>query len=161
MRKILNFSELSEQEKKQRYKVMYTIPSLAILMLLLSADFNYIFMSFIVVAFILIELIIFGLMDSKYDYSLSGFLKDSLYLMLSSFVVTYIAVPLIFSVVTKNMNLSDTILNGLNFSVSMFLLYGSWFTIVALQSKVKKKTERWKWEITRIFYDNKKFDKTQ
>lgn len=155
VRIILKYSEQNEQNKKKRYKALFALPSFIVLLLLLSENFNYIFISFVVTAFILIELIIFGLMDSKYHYSLSDFLKDSAYLSVSIFVITYLVTPVLLSLFTRNMNLSQTLLNGLNVFISMLLLYGSWFSIILAQSRVKKRSERWKWDVTGLFNNEK------
>ena len=154
VRKILKFNELTENEKKKRYKALFSLPSLAVLFLLLLQNFNYIFISFVVVALILIELIIFGLMDTKYDYTLSAFLKDSLYLIGSSFIVTYSVGPMVLSTITDQMNLSDPVMNALQFFVAMLLLYGTWFSIVRFQSKLNKRSEEWKWKMTGLFSYN-------
>lgn len=154
VRKILKFNELTENEKKKRYKALFSLPSLAVLFLLLLQNFNYIFISFVVVALILIELIIFGLMDTKYDYTLSAFLKDSLYLIGSSFIVTYSVGPMVLSTITDQMNLSDPVMNALQFFVAMLLLYGIWFSIVRFQSKLNKRSEEWKWKMTGLFSYN-------
>lgn len=155
VRKILKFNELTEDRKKTLYKALFLLPSLAVLFLLLVQNFNYIFISFVVVAFILIELIIFGLMDTKYDYSLSAFLKDSLYLIASSFTVTYSVGPMVLSTITDQMNLSDPVMNALQFLVAMLLLYGIWFSIVRFQSKLNKRSEEWKWKMTGLFSYNR------
>ncbi|OJF93267.1 hypothetical protein [Alkalibacterium sp. 20] len=156
VRDILKFDELTERDKKKRYKALFVLPSIAILFLLFSENFNYIFMSFVVVAFMLIELIIFGLMDTKYHYALSDFLKDGLYLILSSFIITYAAAPIVLKLFTRQMNLSDFALNGLKFFVAMLLLYGTWFSIVLIQSKIRKRSERWKWDVTGFVSGDKK-----
>jgi len=156
VRKILKYSESTEQNKKKRYKALFALPSFIVLLLLLSENFNYIFISFVVTAFILIELIIFGLMDTKYYYSISDFMKDGFYLIVSSAVITYYAAPALVYLFTLNMNLTQTLLNGLNFFVSMLLLYGVWFVIILTQSRMKKRSERWKWYVTGLFSNEKK-----
>ncbi|SFC36012.1 hypothetical protein SAMN04488102_105127 [Alkalibacterium subtropicum] len=155
VRIILKYSESNEQDKNKRYKALFALPSFIVLLLLLSEDFNYIFMSFVVVAFILIELIIFGIMDTIYHYSLSDFLKDGFYLIVSSIIITYLAAPIIMSLITRYMTLSHTILNGLKFFLSLLLLYGTWFSIVTMQSKLRRKSEMWKWEVIGFFNSGK------
>ena len=155
VRKILKYGELSERDKKKRYKALFALPSITVLFLLFSENFNYIFISFVVVAFILIELIIFGLMDTKYHYAVSDFLKDSVYLIIASLVITYFVAPFILGLFTSQMNLSEQVLNGLKFFIAMLLLYGTWFGIVLIQSKVRKRSERWKWKVTGLFSSEK------
>ncbi|MER2063442.1 MAG: hypothetical protein ABS873_02215, partial [Alkalibacterium sp.] len=148
--------ETNERIKKKRYKALFALPAFTVLMLLLSENFSYIFISFVVLAFILIQLIIFGLMDTKYHYSIGSFLKDSAYLILSSVLITYLLAPWLISLFTSNMNLTDFVLNGLNFFVSMLLLYGAWFSIVSMQSRSGKRLERWKWEVIGLSMRDKK-----
>lgn len=157
VRKILKYNEKSERDKKRRYKALFALPSFIVLILLLSENFNYIFITFVIIAFILIELIIFGLMDTKYHYYLSDFMKDGVYLIVTGFFITYLAVPVLITFLTRDMILSDTMLNGLRFFVSILLLYGAWFSIILVQGSLKKRSERWKWEVTGL-YNTQKID---
>ena len=156
VRKILKYSELAERDKKKRYKALFALPSFAVLLLLLSENFSYIFITFVVVAFILIELIIFGLMDTQYHYTLGDFSKDGACLIVSSAIITYVFSPALLSLFTRYMNLTDTVLNGLSFFLAMLLLYGSWLGIVSLQSRIRKRSEEWKWALTSFFSLDKK-----
>lgn len=155
MRIILKYGELTEVGKKNRYKALFVLPSFAVLILLLSKNFSYIFISLVVVAFILIELIIFGLMDTKYHYTLGDFMKDTVFLIISIVIITYFVGPRLLLLLTGRMNLSEAVLNGLQFFVSMLLLYGAWFSIILTQSRIRKRSEEWKWQVTGLFSNEK------
>lgn len=149
VREMLKFSELTERERCRRYKMVMELPTFIIGFSLSLIDFNYILIMTMVTGIVVIELIIFGLMDVKYNYSLGEFAKDMLYLFSMNFFVTMLATPGFLYILNQLTPVLYTFTNVIRLTVSFTLLYLAWYTYVMLMVKMRKKPElKWKWDVT-------------
>lgn len=76
VRELLKYSELTEEDKRRRYKMLVELPIFLAGLILSTFDFDFRYILTMVTGIMVIELIILGLMDIKFNYSLSEFIVD-------------------------------------------------------------------------------------
>lgn len=154
---MLKYSELTERDKRRRYKLIVELPVFILGFSLSIFEFNYILILTMVTGIMVIDLIIFGLMDIKYNYSLSEFIKDMVYLFSMNFFVTYLATPSFLYMLNQVTTVTYTFTNVIRLTVSFVLLYLAWYTYVIFSIKLKKNPAlKWKWDVTGFIYSEKK-----
>lgn len=148
---MLEFNELSEAEKRRRYKMIMELPAFIFGFSLSLVDINYILIMTMFTGIVVIELIIFGLMDVKYNYSLGGFISDMVYLFSMNFFVTVLATPGFLYILNQITEISYTFTNVIRLTVSFVLLYLAWYSYIMITIKMKKNPDlKWKWDVTGI-----------
>ncbi|MCC5895305.1 MAG: hypothetical protein JJU16_07565 [Alkalibacterium sp.] len=154
---MLKYNELEERDRRRRFKMIMELPAFIIGFSLSLFEFNYILIMTMVTGILVIELIIFGLMDVKYNYSLSDFVKDMMFLFTLNFLVTLLATPGFLYTLNQATSATYTFTNVIRLTVSFTLLYASWYVYIIMMIRLKKKPDlKWKWDVTGIIASDKK-----
>lgn len=157
VREMLKYDELAERIKRRRYKWIMEMPAFIIGFSLSLIDFNYVLIMTMFTGIVVIELIIFGLMDVKYNYALGEFAKDMTYLFSMNFLITLMVTPGFLYILNQATAASYTFTNVIKLTVSFTLLYLVWYSYIMMNIRVKKNPSlKWKWDMTGIIAFDKK-----
>lgn len=154
---MLKYSELTESDKRRRHKMIMHWPAFLITLFLMGSEVNYAVIMMMYTGMMVIELVIFGLLDIKYNYSLVELLKDSLYLFVMNLAIAYLVTPNFLFVLNYLTAVEYTFTNTISLAVSFIYFQLFWFAYINLTIKIKKNPLlKWKWEVTGIFSSDKK-----
>lgn len=157
VRELLKYSELNERNKRRRHKRIVLWPASVITMFLMINGVNYGAIMTMYTSLMVIELVIFGLMDIKYNYSLGELFKDSFYLFIMNVAIIYLVTPNFLILLNYLTNAEYTFTNTINLVVSFIYFHLFWYSYIILTIKVKKTPLlKWKWELTGILASDKK-----
>jgi hypothetical protein len=155
VRELLKYSELTEKDKRRRYKMLVELPLFLAGIILSAFDFDFRFIMTMVTGIMVIELIIFGLMDIKFNYSLSEFITDMIFLFVMNFFVVLIATPGFLYTLNQATERTYIFTNIIELIVSFTLLHTAWYIYIILSCKVRKNPSlKWKWDVTGAFHSD-------
>lgn len=154
---MLKNSELTERDKRRRHQMIIHWPAFLITTFLMFIEVNYTLIMILYTGLLVIELVIFGLFDIKYNYSLKELLQDTLYLFFMNLAVVYLVTP-VFLVMLNNLTAANyTFTNTIRLAVSFILFHLFWYNYINLTIKIKNNPLlKWKWEVTGIIASDKK-----
>lgn len=154
---MLKYSEMNERDKRKRHKMIMHWPALLITAFLLFVEVNYTAIMTMYMGLMVIELVIFGLMDVKFNYSLGALLIDTIYLFAMNAIVIYLITPFFLFSLNELTIPNYIFTNAIRLSVSFICFHLIWYAYINLTIKIKKNPLlKWKWEVTGIIASEKK-----
>ncbi|GAB2479365.1 hypothetical protein GCM10008929_01350 [Alkalibacterium psychrotolerans] len=154
---MLKYSELTEEDKRKRHKMIMHWPAFLITIFLMFSEVNYAAIMTMYTGLIVIELVIFGLLDIKFNYSLKELLIDTMYLLLMTLTVVYLVTPLFLYLLNDWTATNYIFTNSIRLAVSFIYYHLFWYSYINLSIKIKKNPLlKWKWEVTRLIASDKK-----
>lgn len=157
VRGLLKYSELSERDKRRRHQMIMHWPAFLITFFLMFSEVNYAVIMTLYTGMMVIELVIFGLLDIKFNYSLIELLKDALFLFFTNLTVVYLVTPLFLFALNYLTAANYIFTNNIRLAVSFIHFYLFWYAFINLTIKIKKNPLlKWKWEVTGIMASDKK-----
>lgn len=147
---MLKFSELRPVDRIKRYKWTIVYPFSTLFTVLMAFQVSYGWINTLITAFIIGELILFGLKDSRYSYNFNQFFLDSLILILINVLTILSITPYIISVFLSFF-MDSSYLFLISMVVSFVVLEIGWYLYTSIETNLTDKETNWKWEITGPF----------
>ncbi|GAA0356974.1 hypothetical protein GCM10008932_07390 [Alkalibacterium iburiense] len=148
----MKFQELRTVDKQKRYRYIVMLPSLFLLITLLSYEAHYALFTSILSLTMIIDLFFVGILNNKKNYNYTYFLMDSLTLILITLLSILIISPMVISLLSRLTSL--TIFEAHSYWTyvvsSPLLVYLLWYLVIKAQKKTYRVDVNWKWKASTI-----------
>lgn len=148
----MRFQELRTVDKQKRYRYIVMLPSLFLLITLLSYEAHYALFTSILSLTMIMDLFVVGILNNKKDYNYTYFLMDSLTLILITLFSILIFSPIVIPLALRmtSIDFFETYSYWVYVVISSLLVHLLWYIVIKIQNKTYQVDVNWKWKASTV-----------